>query len=408
MATLNCIKDIKVITCGLKFLLQVNDNATIKEVPKPLKTDNENEASKDTKDIEMKKNSSEELKINCSSVSFCGKFLALCDDYKQISVWTLPALSLIYQQNLVRKASKVIFTPDSKHILVADKNGDVYKFKTEIASEAQLLLGHLSMLLDIQMDPKGKFVLTADRDEKIRVSKFPNSYNIHNYCLGHTEFVTSICLFGDDLLLSGSGDGSVKVWKYLEGREILSHQVFKDVEIEVQDDMENMNVKDDLENLEMEKNGVKRVDPPAQPAVVSLRILKNNLFLVQIEGYKGICVYEFNNNKLALKQELKLNSFLLDYDISEQQLFLLNKSEESVSLDIYKIVESGLEKESSVLLEEHQEFFSPVDNYENEGVKNLHKRWFDNVKDYMERKEARVSKTKVSQPPAVKKQKCEV
>eukprot|EP00092_Neocalanus_flemingeri_P017522 GFUD01018957.1.p1 GENE.GFUD01018957.1~~GFUD01018957.1.p1 ORF type:complete len:371 (+),score=92.16 GFUD01018957.1:162-1274(+) len=350
---------------------------------------------------------SEEMKINCSCVSSCGNFLAICDDYKQISVWTLPTLTLVYQQNLVRKASKVIFTPDSKNILVADKNGDVYKFETETASPAELLLGHLSMLLDIKMDSKGKFLLTADRDEKIRVSKFPNSYNINNYCLGHTEFVTSICFLGEDLLLSGSGDGTVKVWKYLEGREVCSHEVFKDVEVEVRDDLEKMNVKDDLENMEMETNGVERVGPPAQPAVVSVRILKDKLFLVQIEGYKGVCVYEYRDNKLTLKQELKLSSYLLDYDISDQQLLLLNKTEDSVSLDIYQINDSGIVKESSVSLEDYGDFFSPVDNYEDEGVKNLHKRWFDNVKDYMERKEVRVNKTKVSQPPVVKKQKCE-
>ena len=32
-----------------------------------------------------------------------------------------------------------------------------------------------------------KFVVTADRDEKIRISCYPNSYNIHQFCLGHTE-----------------------------------------------------------------------------------------------------------------------------------------------------------------------------------------------------------------------------
>ena len=32
-----------------------------------------------------------------------------------------------------------------------------------------------------------KFLITSDRDEKIRVSCFPNSYSIHTFCLGHLE-----------------------------------------------------------------------------------------------------------------------------------------------------------------------------------------------------------------------------
>ncbi len=70
-----------------------------------------------------------------------------------------------------------------------DKTGDVYRFKRDF-SEGSLLLGHLSMLLDVAVSNCGKFVITCDRDEKIRVSSYPNAYNINNYCLGHTDFVT--------------------------------------------------------------------------------------------------------------------------------------------------------------------------------------------------------------------------
>ena len=34
-----------------------------------------------------------------------------------------------------------------------------------------------------------KFLITADRDEKIRISHFPNAYNIETFCLGHKESV---------------------------------------------------------------------------------------------------------------------------------------------------------------------------------------------------------------------------
>jgi len=33
------------------------------------------------------------------------------------------------------------------------------------------------------------YIVTADRDEKIRISHFPNAYNIQAFCLLHTEYV---------------------------------------------------------------------------------------------------------------------------------------------------------------------------------------------------------------------------
>ena len=69
------------------------------------------------------------------------------------------------------------------------------------------------MLLDLKLTQDRRYVLTSDRDEKIRVSKFPNSYNIEGFCLGHTEFVSSLALVPgcNNRVLSSSGDGTVKV-----------------------------------------------------------------------------------------------------------------------------------------------------------------------------------------------------
>ena len=77
-------------------------------------------------------------------------------------------------------------------------------------SEGQCILGHLSMLLDVKLSPCGKFIITSDRDEKIRVSHYPNAYNIHNYCLGHTDFVSSLEMLNNQFLISGSGDSTLR------------------------------------------------------------------------------------------------------------------------------------------------------------------------------------------------------
>lgn len=56
-------------------------------------------------------------------------------------------------------------------------------------------------------------MITSDRDEKIRSSRFPNSYNIDTYLLGHKEFVIQIGLIDDsDRLVSASGDSRIILW----------------------------------------------------------------------------------------------------------------------------------------------------------------------------------------------------
>jgi WD40 repeat protein len=53
-----------------------------------------------------------------------------------------------------------------------------------------------STLIDVQtqvLAPNGNYILTADRDEKIRVSQYPKTYNIETFCLGHTEYASSHC-----------------------------------------------------------------------------------------------------------------------------------------------------------------------------------------------------------------------
>lgn len=95
--------------------------------------------------------------------------------------------------------------------------------------ELKLLLGHVSMLTDMALvsipssnsvRPRS-YIITSDRDEHIRVSRGPSqAHIIHGYCLGHTSFVSRLCILPWDpkVLLSGGGDDSIFCWDWLEGR----------------------------------------------------------------------------------------------------------------------------------------------------------------------------------------------
>ncbi|KAH0565763.1 hypothetical protein GP486_000833 [Trichoglossum hirsutum] len=96
--------------------------------------------------------------------------------------------------------------------------------------EHKLLLGHVSMLTDIacitldaSLSHYGKprsYILTADRDEHIRVSRGPpQAHIIETFCLSHKEFVSKLCIpyWLPRTMVSGGGDGLLCVWGWMEG-----------------------------------------------------------------------------------------------------------------------------------------------------------------------------------------------
>ncbi|RKO86136.1 hypothetical protein BDK51DRAFT_24019, partial [Blyttiomyces helicus] len=85
-----------------------------------------------------------------------------------------------------------------------------------------LIIGHVSMLTGLAVSPDGNHILTAERDEKIRVSRFPHCFDVEQFCLGHREFVSTIQIlpFAPDLAISGGGDPSLLVWEYVKGKPV--------------------------------------------------------------------------------------------------------------------------------------------------------------------------------------------
>jgi tRNA (guanine-N(7)-)-methyltransferase subunit TRM82 len=99
--------------------------------------------------------------------------------------------------------------------------------------ELTLLLGHVSMLTAIcvgtvtstSTEGKGRereYIITADRDEHIRVSRgMPQAHVIEGFCLGHEDFVSRLCVAPggkDEILISGGGDDYLFVWDWVKGQ----------------------------------------------------------------------------------------------------------------------------------------------------------------------------------------------
>lgn len=91
------------------------------------------------------------------------------------------------------------------------------KSKEPMKFKHDLLLGHVSMLTDIiytQLDGRS-YIITADRDEHIRISRGPpQAHIIEGFCHGHEAFVSRLCLASPTLLVSGGGDDNIFVWDW--------------------------------------------------------------------------------------------------------------------------------------------------------------------------------------------------
>ncbi|XP_018901250.2 tRNA (guanine-N(7)-)-methyltransferase non-catalytic subunit wuho [Bemisia tabaci] len=315
------------------------------------------------------------LDVASSAISPCGKLFAYSINNKLMSVWDIDNWQLVVSKTIPRGASKICFTADSKNVIVADKAGEVFSFNLDSAEEkGTFLLGHVSILLDMILT-SDNFIITCDRDEKIRVSHYPNSYNIQTYCLGHEEFVTSINLFNANAktILSSSGDGTLRFWNYLTGAELRVYNCSKDVQPDAE------------KPIPVTKVQVTQFNPTLHIACVSLH------------KHSEVLVYHITNNlNVTLNQRISLPKPPLYILLTETkdlwalhyegvQVYSLDRSRKSFIVSSNNKFKSALE-----ILNKHIAAFSPSIEESGEiGV--LYKRKYNEVQDYLERKKTRIS-----------------
>jgi hypothetical protein len=118
----------------------------------------------------------------------------------------------------------------------AKKNDDSSTGKGPgVEFEARLLLGHVSLLTDVivarmptfdyEGGPARNYILSSDRDEHIRVSRYPQSHIIAGYCLGMKEFVSRqrILPWKSEWLAVGTGEPSLRIFDWRKGQSLSTH-----------------------------------------------------------------------------------------------------------------------------------------------------------------------------------------
>ncbi|EKM81680.1 hypothetical protein AGABI1DRAFT_70043 [Agaricus bisporus var. burnettii JB137-S8] len=187
--------------------------------------------------------------IVAAAVNEAFTYLLTVGETKMMQLWKLPQLDLINERELPKRPTGLAFTSNNQTILVSDKFGDVFSYSLEFTppttkpipdefsshenpSDGKLVLGHASPLTAFLLSQDEKYIITADRDEHIRVSRYPQGYNIEMFCLGHCKYVSAIHLpaFSPDILISGGGDPDLKIWNWMAGECIGEVRIWESVE----------------------------------------------------------------------------------------------------------------------------------------------------------------------------------
>lgn len=326
------------------------------------------------------------------AVSSSGKLMALTDDSKRLVIFRCePSWHCVSVRWVIRRCTSLVFSQAEDELLVADKSGDVYSFSVvEPEREGELRMGHLSMLLAVTISPDDQYIITADRDEKIRVSHHMSPYNIQSYCLGHNQFVSTLVIPSGHphWLLSGSGDGTVKLWEYESGCELHSWDLRQ--------------LEDNLSSDATKGKNIAVSRVSSSPDGHDVAVL--------CEGVMKVYIFSLNQDeeeKLGLQNKLELFHRPLDIQFDlEGRLWVLVDSMD-VLLQIFNLRKNSLEcdSENKDLIRVTDILRTQWSTFENSTrVTNhfdrLYKVSFDNMSVYLQKKQQRIEDNQLKRTKA--------
>uniref|UniRef100_A0A2K5D769 WD repeat domain 4 n=1 Tax=Aotus nancymaae TaxID=37293 RepID=A0A2K5D769_AOTNA len=300
--------------------------------------------------------------ILASTFSKSGSYFALTDDSKRLILFRTKPWQCLSVRTVARRCTALTFTASEEKVLVADKSGDVYSFSVlEPHGCGQLELGHLSMLLDVVCGD----AVRGGRD------MWGTAESVS------TRFVSRISVVPTQpgLLLSSSGDGTLRLWEYRSGRQLHCCH---------------------LASLQ------EPVDPQAPQRLAASRIAfwcRENCVALLCDGTPVVYIFRLDagGQKLVYRQQLAFQHQVWDVAFEETQgLWVLQDCREAplvlcrpVGGQWQSVLESAVLKKVSGVLHGNwamMEGSAGVDA----SFSSLYKATFDNMTSYLRKKEERL------------------
>ncbi|KAK4775163.1 hypothetical protein SAY86_010098 [Trapa natans] len=165
-----------------------------------------------------------------------GQLFVSAGDDKLVKIWSSNSWHCIGTICCEKRVSAIAISNDGLYVCFADKFGVVWLINLEekdgifslVNEKAVPMLSHYcSIITSLEFSPSGQYIVSADRDFKIRVTMAPKrplggAHEIHCFCLGHSEFVSCLDFVSspdcqEGFLVSGSGDSTVRLWDITTG-----------------------------------------------------------------------------------------------------------------------------------------------------------------------------------------------
>lgn len=171
------------------------------------------------------------------SISISGNQIVTAGEDKKVIIWnrTFDGKWEISGQFAHQKKVMVALFDSENRIIFADKFGDIFRLRNEAlrattpdlktpeddeeeekteSESTERLFGHLAAVSSALFSSKQGLLITADRDEKIRISQYPKSWIVDSFLFGHRRYVSALSFFGTDesKLVSAGADGMIMLW----------------------------------------------------------------------------------------------------------------------------------------------------------------------------------------------------
>lgn len=216
-----------------------------------------------------------------------------------------------------------------------------------------------------------RYIVSSDRDEKIRVTNYPQSEVVESYCLGHLEYVSAIEEVKTEqhgnILVSISGDRTLRLWQYTDGKELFRMEL-------------------PSRGLRLARNSqnqfaVVSFDEGISISIFELTTKDNQLAL------RTIAEHELNNNvKYISSIAYESDNSIWFSGLDENNELLLKRLEITQSGEQVEAKEVELEKVFNIF----KENLTSTKLQPCEDVAQLVKCRLDNITDYHERKKRRL------------------